>query len=101
MEREFEKKLPKMREKEKASGSVVRTAILGGGDVGFALLFTGVVLKEWGTWQSLIIPLFTTTALGLLFWKAEEQKFYPAMPFITAGCFIGLGVVWLISQLIL
>ncbi len=92
---------PRTGKKEKTSSSVVRTAILGGGDVGFALLFTGVVLKEWGTWQSLIIPLFTTTALGLLFWKAEERKFYPAMPFITAGCFIGLGVVWLIGQLIL
>ncbi len=78
----------------------IRTAVLGGGDVAFPLLFTGVIFKEFGLWQSLLIPLFAALALGILFWKAEEKKFYPAMPFIAAGCFVGLGVVWLITTLI-
>ena len=77
----------------------VRTAILGGGDIAFPLIFAGVILKEIGLWQSLIIPFFALAGLAVLFWKAEEKKFYPAMPFISAGCFIGLGVVWLISLL--
>jgi len=77
----------------------VRTAILGGGDIAFPLIFAGVILKEMGLWQSLIIPFFALAGLAVLFWKAEEKKFYPAMPFISAGCFIGLGVVWLISLL--
>ena len=75
----------------------IRTAILGGGDIGFPLIFAGVVLKEMGLWQSLIIPFFALAGLGLLLWKADEQKFYPAMPFISAGCLVGLGVVWMIG----
>jgi presenilin-like A22 family membrane protease len=74
-----------------------RVALLGGGDVGFPLLFAGVVLKEFGLWQSLVIPIFAMVPLALLFWKAEKDKFYPAMPFIGAGCLIGLLVVWLIG----
>ena len=77
----------------------VRTAVLGGGDIGFPLLFAGVVMKELGLWQSLVIPFFALLGLGLLLWYADEKKFYPAMPFIGAGCFIGLGVVWVFSLL--
>ncbi len=74
----------------------MRTAILGGGDIGFPLIFAGVVLKELGLWQSLVIPFFAAGALLLLLLIADERKFYPAMPFISAGCFLGLGVVWLL-----
>ncbi len=74
----------------------VRTAILGGGDLGFPLIFSGVILKEFGLWQALIIPIFAMMGLAVLFWKAEEKKFYPAMPFISVGCFTGLGLIWLI-----
>ncbi len=74
-----------------------RTAILGGGDIGFPLIFAGVVLKEMGVWQSLVIPFFAMAALGLLLYKADEKKFYPAMPFISAGCFLGLAVVWAVG----
>lgn len=75
----------------------VRTAVLGGGDIGFPLIFAGVVLKEIGLWQSLMIPFFALLGLAILLWKADEKKFYPAMPFISAGCFLGLGVVWLLG----
>ncbi len=75
----------------------VRTAILGGGDIGFPLIFAGVVLKEWGLWQSLVIPFFALAGLALLLFYADEKKFYPAMPFISAGCFLGLGVVWVMG----
>ena len=69
-------------------------------NIGFPLIFAGVILKEWGFWQSLIIPFFAALGLGLLFWKSKKKKFYPAMPFISAGCFIGLGIVWLIMLLV-
>ena len=78
----------------------VRTAILGGGDIGFALLFAGVIMKEMGLWQSLVIPFFALGGLAFLLWYADEKKFYPAMPFIGAGCFVGLGVVWAIGLLL-
>mgnify|MGYP001593616536 CR=1 FL=1 len=77
----------------------VRTAILGGGDIGFPLIFAGVVLKELGLWQSLIIPFGALLGLAVLLWKGKENRFYPAMPFISAGCFIALGVVFAISFL--
>ncbi|MBI2145946.1 hypothetical protein HYU22_01235 [Candidatus Woesearchaeota archaeon] len=77
----------------------VRTAILGGGDIGFPLIFAGVVLKDLGLWQSLLIPFFALAGLALLLFTADEKKFYPAMPFISAGCFVGLGVVLLMGML--
>lgn len=63
-------------------------AILGGGDIGFPLLFTAVAVRYYG-YYAFIIPFFTTFALFLLFLRSEKKKFYPAMPFITIGCFAG------------
>jgi len=73
----------------------IRTAILGGGDIAFPLLFSGVVMKSFGFLQTLIIPVIVSVALLLLFLKSEKGKFYPAMPFLTIGCFIGFGIVYL------
>ncbi len=84
---------------QKAVPQKVRTAMLGGGDIGFPLIFAGVVLKEIGLWQSLIIPFFALIALAGLLFLAKEKKFYPAMPFIGAGCFVGLGVAWVLGIL--
>jgi len=78
----------------------VRTAILGGGDIGFPLIFAGVLLKEMGLWQSLVLPFFAMAGLAYLLWLGEKDKFYPAMPFIGAGCFVGLGVIWLVQYLL-
>ena len=75
----------------------VRSAVLGGGDVAFPLLFSGVVMKTTGSYVfPLIITLTTAIALGLLLTYSEKGKFYPAMPFISAGCFVGYLVCMLI-----
>jgi len=74
-----------------------RMAILGGGDMGFPLLFTGVAFKLHG-WIASIIIITTAIALGILLIKSEKNKYYPAMPFISAGCFVGYGIVYLISS---
>jgi len=85
----------------------VRTAILGGGDIAFPLLFAGVVF-DWlikfaglgkgpALLQSSIISVFAAIALLTLFVKASKDRFYPAMPFISAGCFAGLAVVWALN----
>lgn len=87
--------------KKEGTPTKVRTALLGGGDIGFPLLFAGVVLKELGLWQSLLIPFFALIGLAFLLFLGKEKKFYPAMPFIGAGCFLGLGVVWLISLILI
>ncbi len=76
-----------------------RTAVLGGGDIAFPLLFTGVMLKIYGINAALIVPIFTTIALALLFFYGKPNRYYPAMPFISAGCAISYGVIYLIQLL--
>ena len=78
-----------------------KVAILGGGDVGFPLLFAGVVMMHFGfgflDFRNFIIPLFAALGLLYLFVKSDKKKFYPAMPYVTLGCLVGLGVVYLIQ----
>jgi presenilin-like A22 family membrane protease len=74
-----------------------KIALLGGGDIAFPLLFAGVVMKQMGMWQALIIPFFALLGLGALLFFAKKDKFYPAMPFISGGCFLGLLIVWLVG----
>jgi len=66
----------------------VRTAILGGGDLGFPLLFAGVVMRSAGV-KAFIIPVAVTAALLALLMFAKKDRFYPAMPFLAAGCLVG------------
>ena len=80
-----------------------RIAVLGGGDIGFPLIFAGVVMKDLmltnpeiiGFLKSLVIPFFTTIALLFLLIKGKKDKFYPAMPYLSIGCFVGFFVIWL------
>ncbi len=91
--------------KGKASGKT-KLAILGGGDIGFSLLFAGVVMKDLmlnnimliGFLKALIIPLCTSAMLFLLFVKGKKDKFYPAMPFLTIGCLIGYFIILLCGR---
>jgi len=71
-------------------------AILGGGDIGFPLMLSGAVMKYMGLIPALIVSLFAAIALFCLFVFAKKKKFYPAIPFISAGCFIGLIVIKLL-----
>jgi len=86
----------------KKPSSNKRQAILGGGDVIFPLIFTGTVLnallslgfsKLQSFGLSLVVTFSTAVALYLLFAFAKKEKFYPAMPFITAGCFAGFLIL--------
>jgi len=74
----------------------VSVGILGGGDVVFPIILAGVVFKTLGLAQALLISIGATAALAFLFYISKKGKFYPAMPFITTGCFIGLGIAFLI-----
>lgn len=74
----------------------LRTAILGGGDIGFPLIFAGVVMKTMGLQQATIIALGATIALFCLLCLGHRKKFYPAMPFLTIGCLIGYGLLFLV-----
>ncbi|MFH1064916.1 MAG: presenilin family intramembrane aspartyl protease [Nanoarchaeota archaeon] len=75
-------------------------AILGGGDIGFPLLFAGAVMKQFSLglfdYRIFIVPLFAAISLFMLFLFANNKKYYPAMPYISAGCLAGYGIVRLL-----
>jgi len=68
-------------------------AILGGGDVIFPIITAGVMLKQFGLLPAIFVIIGAALGLSYLLFFAEKKKFYPAMPFITAGIFLGL-LVW-------
>ncbi len=68
----------------------VNLAILGGGDVIFPIIAAGVMLKTLGIWPAIFVILGAALGLSYLFFFSEKKKFYPAMPFITAGIFLGM-----------
>ncbi len=86
-------KLPKSRLKNKKVRANV--AILGGGDVIFPIIAAGVMLKTFGLISALFVILGATLGLTYLFFFAEKRKFYPAMPYITAGIFLGMILGWI------
>ncbi|MBN1157379.1 hypothetical protein JXA85_07175 [Candidatus Woesearchaeota archaeon] len=68
-------------------------AILGGGDIAFPLLFSSAVLKTTGLYlDAILITIFSATALFTLLYFSKKDRFYPAMPFISLGCFLGFLV---------
>ncbi len=95
------KVMPKEKAVKEKGGKI---AVLGGGDIGFPLLFAGVVMKDLmlknpeliGFLKALIIPVFVSLALLYLLAKGEKNKFYPAMPYLTVGCVIGYLIVLLL-----
>lgn len=83
------RQLPPEKEKYADTGDY---AIIGGGDIGFPLLFAGTALSAFGFYKTLIIPVAATAALAVLLMISKKGKFYPAMPFIAAGCFMGYAI---------
>ncbi len=73
-----------------------KTAILGGGDIGFPLMFASVILTQYSFWAAMLVVLGSAAALSFLLITSEKNKYYPAMPILSAGCFLGYGLVWLL-----
>ncbi len=88
----------KMKKSAANSGKKVKVnvAILGGGDVVFPIITSGVVLKTFGFAPALFVVAGAALGLSYLFIFAEKKKFYPAMPFITAGIFAGIALSYLV-----
>lgn len=101
--------------KIRAGKTSPKNAILGGGDIAFPLIFIGSVMngiilkiyshspslgmeaiKATAFLQSSIIILTSAIALTLLFVFAKKGRYYPAMPFLTAGCLIGWAITLLL-----
>ena len=90
--------------KSAIAGAKSNIAILGGGDMGFPLIFAGVVMKGLmlnetvlaGFFKASIIPITTAIALFILLMKGQQNKYYPAMPFLSAGAIIGYFIILLL-----
>src|SRR6056297_131979 len=88
------KKMPKSDLKKK--GIKVNTAILGGGDVAFTLIPAGVILINWGIWPAIGVIAGGFAGLAFLLLRSKKKKFYPAMPFITTGILLAMGISYLL-----
>lgn len=82
-------------------------AILGGGDISFPLLFTGTVFQKvapqhYGyAWLfSIVIICCATLSLWFLLSRSKQDKYYPAMPILSAGVVIGFLIVLGISFIV-
>jgi len=78
--------------------SEVKMAGLGGGYIAFPLIFTGTVAQQLvmsglpklsAFLLTLIMPAVLTITLVFMLTQAQKDKFYPAMPVLTAGCIAG------------
>jgi len=95
MTKKVREKIAKLSSKSKSAGKSIKVnlAILGGGDVVFPIITAGVFLKSFGFLPAIFVILGSGLALLVLFALSEKKKFYPAMPFISAGIFLAL-LVW-------
>lgn len=96
------KKIPKKELKSDSSDisskKTLKSAILGGGDIAFPLIFN-ISFFQWAAIASLSeiqsfiaaswIAVFQTISLFLLFILAKKDRYYPAIPFLTGGTIIG------------
>jgi presenilin-like A22 family membrane protease len=99
-------KFKKMKKSDKRNRKIkINVALLGGGDVIYPLIAAGVVLRKFGFTSvlglelplaSLLIVLGAVLGLSYILFFGERKKAYPAMPFISAGVFVALGLCYLI-----
>lgn len=80
----------------KKTGTHGTLAVLGGGDIGFPLFFAGAVLAVSGIISAAIISIGATLGLFVLLLIGQRGKFYPAIPFLTAGAALGYLVTLLL-----
>ena len=91
--KEQREKLKKEKKKGKKTKKMnVSVAILGGGDVVFPIITAGVILRAYSLFPALIVSFSSVIALAGLLLLAKKKKFYPAMPFISAGLFVGIFI---------
>lgn len=70
-------------------------AILGGGDIAFPLILAGVMLRDYSLLPAILVIYGALLGLSVLIMIGRDNKFYPAMPFLTGGCLLGLSINYL------
>jgi len=71
----------------------VQLAILGGGDIVFPLITAGVFFIKYNLTAALFVTFGALAGLTGLLLFSDKKKSYPAMPFISAGIFLGM-IIW-------
>jgi presenilin-like A22 family membrane protease len=89
----------KNRKLQKGKAIKIPVAILGGGDIVFPIITAGVFMNAYGLGSALAVIFGAFAGLLYLLLTSEKKKFYPAMPFITAGIFLGLAL-WALATFI-
>lgn len=80
------------KEEANKKGVKVNIAALGGGDIVFTLISAGVMLKTFGVLGAILTIIGATFGLSYLMFFGNKNKMYPAMPFITIGIFLAIGI---------
>jgi presenilin-like A22 family membrane protease len=86
--KEMREKLKKLKKGKK--NMKIPVALLGGGDIAFTLIPAGVFLKAFGWFPALFIVGGGFLGLTYLLLNSNKKRFYPAMPFINLGIFLGI-----------
>jgi presenilin-like A22 family membrane protease len=94
------------KKKESDESEKPRNAILGGGDIAFPLLFAAAVMEHLiivngipkleALLLSFLVSIGAGIALTFLLLFSKQEKFYPAMPFISSGCIVGYLAIFLL-----
>lgn len=87
-------------EEKKTKKINVKVAILGGGDVVFPIITSGIFLINYGITSAIFTLIGATLGLSYIFFFGKKEKPYPAMPFITAGIFISIAL-WKLTTIFL
>jgi presenilin-like A22 family membrane protease len=78
----------------------IKIAMLGGGDVIFPIITSGVFMIAYRSIVPALFIIFGALAgLTYLLFTSEKKKFYPAMPFISVGIFIALAIWYLLASI--
>ena len=83
------KEIPKGLKKKKFK---VNLAILGGGDIIFPIITSGIFMRTYGLTAALLITGGAFAGLAFLFAITKKGKAYPAMPYISVGIFLAMIV---------
>jgi len=100
IKQKYAKKSEEVLEKQFKKAKIkVNLAILGGGDIIFPIITAGIFFKLTGLISAAIISTSATLALLLLFTLARKGRFYPAMPFLSIGMYLGMIVNWFLISI--
>lgn len=75
--------------------------VLGGGDIVIPLVFAATLLPDFGYVAAVVSVIGAAVGLAFLLLKAQQGKFYPAIPPVAIGSVAGFGVVWVVMNVLL